>query len=124
MKLFIMLVASLSLLSCKKKLPAYPSDLKDFHQFIIRGQSIQKETLTYVLNEEDLSRTLRSDPSSYKCLHFDVVDVAPYQFNFTGIVPIENCHEIAGYKPDGNVKLWNWIDDVFRKMSKSNDKEN
>ncbi len=52
--------------------------------------------------------------TDFTCMEFEVVSFNPYEFRFKGIVPVTTCHEVGGYKPEENVTLWNWVDDVLR----------
>ena len=78
----------------------------------IRGVELSLSLTEKVENAEYIPNF--RDGEMVRCLHFDVLQVNPYKFNFTGVVPLVECHEVAGYKPDENIALWNWIDDVFR----------
>ncbi len=106
---------TLLLVGCNKGLPEYPKELKQFHMIIIPNQPLSAELDEMVINVQDIPRDIKK----IECLQFDVVQVNPYQFDFKGVVDLSQCHEVAGYKPDENVKLWNWIDDVFRKAEQN-----
>ena len=111
-------ILSLSLVGCKKGLPAYPEQLKEFHLVEVRGKPLSPQFASLVLNVQDIPEVRAGE--QVNCLRFEVVHVNPYQFNFTGVVPLVDCHEVSGYKPQESVLLWNWVDDVFRIAEENN----
>ena len=123
MKIITILAVMVLSLSACKNLPPYPTELKKFHQVMVKGLPISNTTLQATVNAQDLRIDFYRSADPIVCLEFDVVQINPYQFDYVGIVPFEKCHEVAGYYPDENVRLWNWIDDVFRKASKGNQNE-
>jgi hypothetical protein len=116
MKIITILVATSFLFMGCKNLPPYPQQLNKFHQVMVKGLPISDVTLQATHNADVLIGTLARSADPFVCLEFDVVHVNPYEFDFVGVVPFAICHEVAGYHPDENVLLWNWIDDVFRKI--------
>ena len=121
MKIILMLVASLSLLGCAKQAPKYPQELQTFHLVEVVGQALDKRFTDRVVNLDELEDRLQlMSQHSVDCLKFSVVQLNPYQFKFIAQVPLVECHQVTGYKPDEEVILWNWIDDTLSFLDKHN----
>lgn len=117
MKIILMLAVCLSLIGCKG-IPKYPDDLKSFHMILLPGYPLSEEMLSKVENRDDI-QTRSEGVNMPSCLKFEIVQTNPYVFKYISEVYLGDCHEVAGYKPDENVKLWNWIDDVFKKAQEN-----
>lgn len=114
MKNTLILVASLCLFGCAKKFPEYPKNLREFHLIEVIGQPMDQNFVSHLKNLDDVPNP---EPGQVvRCMDFKVTHVNPYEFKFTEVVPLTECHQVAGYKPEENVLLWNWIDDVLHKI--------
>lgn len=115
MKIILMLAVSLSLIGCAKNAPKYPTSLTTFHLVEVIGQPLDKKFLDMVVNKDDMENRLQvmNLTQEMNCLKFQVVQFNPYKFQFISQVPNLECHQVMGYKPDEEVTLWNWIDDIM-----------
>lgn len=74
-----------------------------------------------VSNEQFLPRAV----NELTCLEFKIIQQNPIQVEFIKLTDLSLCHEIAGYQPQEQVILFNWIDDVYKKFApKSENEEN
>lgn len=117
MKIILILVA-ISLFGCAKEAPKYPSQLKQFHLVEIVGQPLEKSFIKMIENADSIPRAKANEV--VRCMHFTVLEVNPFVFQFDGIVPLIECHEVSGFKPSENVILWNWIDRILKFLDDHN----
>jgi hypothetical protein len=114
MKNFLTLgVSSLLILTgCALELPKYPDKLKNFKLIEVRNEAISSNILSKVQNLEQL-QSLAQSQEVVRCLKFNVVQINPYKFEFSGVGELKECHELSGFVAEDSQQLFNWIDDVF-----------
>lgn len=46
------------------------------------------------------------------CIRFNIISWNPYKIAFDKEVPLLECDNVGGYKPDDTKKVLNWIEDL------------
>lgn len=110
-KIFILL-SSLLLTSCAVTLfPVFPEKIKLHYVVEVRDEEVSPIIQSAVINPEDIQPMQLKEV--VRCLKFDIVSYHPYKIKFQKQVLLKECNMIGGLKPDDNVSLLNWIDDVY-----------
>lgn len=120
MKILALLILLLSALGCAKSAPKYPEQLKQFHLVFVKGMAFSKDFMQATNNDLDLRLLKFEADEPFKCLLFKVTQTNPYQQVFVQEDPIQECHEVTGYKAKENVILMNWIDDTMKFLDEHN----
>jgi len=109
--IIIAVVAILALTGCKS-IPKFPEKLEKYHIILIPQMPLSGDIDSFVVNSDVIPRSV----NKLTCLEFKIVQMNPIQVEFLSETEIINCHELAGYQPQEQVELFNWIDDVYRKF--------
>lgn len=118
MKVILILVALILTTSCKS-IPKFPQKLEKYHMILIPQMPLSGEFDSWVVNSDVMPRSV----NKLTCLEFQIVQMNPIQVEFLTETEIINCHELAGYQPQEQVELFNWIDDVYRKFGPKKEAE-
>lgn len=119
MKITSTLAASLSLLfltsGCAiKAFPSFP-DIKHHYAIDIVGEEMNPVLQKWIVNIDDLYQVqLMSTAPLVSCLDLEIVSTNPYQLKYVGVVKLQQCNGVGGYKPDDSVKFYNFIEDIYK----------
>ncbi len=101
----------LAILSCAVgSFPPFPISVTKHYMIDIEDQPIVTEMVGIIQSPEKIPDMRPGQ--IVRCMQFEITSKIPYKLQFLQEVPLKECHQVGGYKPDDAKSIYNWMSDV------------